>query len=167
VAINQERMMKAVAEADEKRKKMIPRSTSSGSSTGALPSNAWCIAHLGVHCVDHNRSGIGAVAHNSNCGNSSNSCNSSSNNSSTVLLLHHHSRLPPGRHSSFPPAISHASTVGRWGTLLENTTCPSKATHRELWHPWSTSRGANKRVLRHRLAAPTTPPWRRFPHEKC
>jgi hypothetical protein len=38
VAINQERMMKAVAEADEKRRKrMMPRSTGSGSSSGAPP----------------------------------------------------------------------------------------------------------------------------------
>jgi hypothetical protein len=37
-AIDQERMMKAVAEADEKkRKKMMPGSASSGSSSGAPP----------------------------------------------------------------------------------------------------------------------------------
>jgi hypothetical protein len=37
-AIDQERLMKAVAEADEKkRKKMMPRSTGSGSSSGAPP----------------------------------------------------------------------------------------------------------------------------------
>jgi hypothetical protein len=37
-AIDQERMMKAVAELDEKkRKKMIPRSASSGSSSGVPP----------------------------------------------------------------------------------------------------------------------------------
>jgi hypothetical protein len=37
-AINQERMMKAIAEADEKkRKRMIPGSTGSGSSSGASP----------------------------------------------------------------------------------------------------------------------------------
>jgi hypothetical protein len=36
--IDQERMMKAVAEADEKmRKRMMPRSTGSGSSSGAPP----------------------------------------------------------------------------------------------------------------------------------
>jgi 4-diphosphocytidyl-2C-methyl-D-erythritol kinase len=37
-AINQERMMKAIAEADEKkRKRMMPGSTGSGSSSGASP----------------------------------------------------------------------------------------------------------------------------------
>jgi hypothetical protein len=37
-AIEQERMMKAVIEADDKkRKRMIPRSVSSGSSSGAPP----------------------------------------------------------------------------------------------------------------------------------
>jgi hypothetical protein len=36
--IDQERLMKAVAEADEKKKKkMMPRSTGSGSSSGAPP----------------------------------------------------------------------------------------------------------------------------------
>jgi hypothetical protein len=38
VAIDQERMMKAIAEVDDKkRKKMMPRSASSGSSSGAPP----------------------------------------------------------------------------------------------------------------------------------
>jgi hypothetical protein len=38
VAINQERMMKVIAEADEKkRKRMMPRSAGSGSSSGAPP----------------------------------------------------------------------------------------------------------------------------------
>jgi hypothetical protein len=38
VAVDQERMMKAIAEADKKkRKKMMPRSARSGSSSGALP----------------------------------------------------------------------------------------------------------------------------------
>jgi hypothetical protein len=38
VAIDQERMMKAVAEADEKRRKrMVPESTGSGSSSGVPP----------------------------------------------------------------------------------------------------------------------------------
>jgi hypothetical protein len=118
-----------------------------------LPSTAWCIPHLGVSCVDHNNSRIGAITHNSNCGNSSsNSCNNNSGSKST-MLLHHHGWLPSGHHSSLPPATSHALTVGRWATLLENPASPSKATHRELWHPWSTSRGTIRKVLYHRLAA--------------
>jgi hypothetical protein len=36
-AIDQERMMKDVAEADEKRKRMMPGSAGSGSSSGAPP----------------------------------------------------------------------------------------------------------------------------------
>jgi hypothetical protein len=37
-AIDQERMMKAIAEADDKkRKRMMPRSTDSGSSSGTPP----------------------------------------------------------------------------------------------------------------------------------
>jgi hypothetical protein len=134
-----------------------------------FPSTAWYIPHLGVSCVDHtsNSNRIGAIGHNSNCGNSSsNSYNSSNNNSSTMLLLHCHSRLPSGYHSNFPPATFHASTVGRWASLLENAASPSKATHRDLRHPWSTSRGAIRRVLHHALATPTTPPWRRFRREK-
>jgi hypothetical protein len=130
-----------------------------------LSSTTWCIPHLGVSCVDHNNSRIGAVAHNSICGNSSNS-RSSSSKSSIVLLLHRRSRLPLGHHSSLLPATSHASTTGRWTTLLENAACPINATYRELRHLWSTSRGTIRRVMHHVLAAPTTPPWRRFPREK-
>jgi hypothetical protein len=40
--------------------------------------------------------------------------------------------------------------VGRWATLLENATI----------------RGAIRRALHHRLAAPSTPTQRRFPREK-
>jgi hypothetical protein len=126
-----------------------------------LPSTAWCTPHLGVSCVDHNSNRIGAIAHNSNYGNSSS--NSHSSSSSTMPLLHHHSRLPSGHHISFPPATFHATTTGRWATLLENVTNPSKATHCELRHPWLDSRETIKRVLHHGRAAPTTPPWRRFP----
>jgi hypothetical protein len=127
-----------------------------------LPSTAWCIPYLRVSCVNHNSSRIGAIAHNSNLGNFS----SNRSNNSTVLLLHRHSRMPPGLHGNFLPATFHASTMGRWATLLKNATSPSKATHRELQHPWSTSRGAISRFLHHGRAVPTTPPWRRFPREK-
>jgi hypothetical protein len=57
-----------------------------------LPSTAWCTPHLGVNCVDHNSSRIGALAHNSSCGNSSSNSYSSSS-SSTVLLLHRNNRM--------------------------------------------------------------------------
>jgi hypothetical protein len=58
-----------------------------------LPSIAWCIPHLGVSCIDHNNSRIGAIANNSNNGNSrcisrNNNNNNNNNCSSTVLLLH-------------------------------------------------------------------------------
>jgi hypothetical protein len=134
-----------------------------------LPSTTWCIHHLGVGCADRNSSRIGAIAHNSNHGNSStNSYNSNNSSSSTMLLLHRHNRLPSGHLSSFPLATFHASTMGRWGTLLENATSPSKATHHEHRYPCSINRGANRRVLHHRLAAPTTPSWMRFPRgKKC
>jgi hypothetical protein len=129
-----------------------------------LQSITWCIPHLGVTCIDHISSRIGAITHNSNHGNSNSNSRSSSNSSnSTVPLLHHSNRLPSGHHNSFLPATFHASTAGRWATLLENVACPSKATHREFRHLWSISRGAIKRILRHGWAAPTTPPWRRFP----
>jgi hypothetical protein len=131
-----------------------------------LPNTAWCIPHLGVSCADRNSNRTGAIAHNSNRSNSSSNSRNSNSSRSTVLLLHHHSRLPSGHHSSFLLATFHASTVGRWGTLLKNVASPSKATHRELRHPWSINRGTNRRVLHHKLAVPTTPPWRRFPREK-
>jgi hypothetical protein len=125
-----------------------------------LQSTAWCIPDPGVSCIDHNSSRIGAITHNSNSRSSSNSSNS------TVPLHHRRSRLPSGHPSSFLPATFHASTMGRWPTLLENAVCPSKATRHELRHPWSISRGAIRRVLHHGWLAPTTPPWRRFPWEK-
>jgi hypothetical protein len=115
-------------------------------------STEWCIPHLGVSCTDLNCSSIGAITHNTSSDISSHS--SSSSSSLVMLLLHLRNRRPLGHHNSFPPTTSHASTVGRWGTLLVNATSPSKATHHELWHPWSTSRGA----LHHELATPTTPP---------
>jgi hypothetical protein len=127
-----------------------------------LLSTAWCIPHLGVSCTDLNSSSIRAIARNTSSG-SSNRNNSSS---SIVLLPHHHSRLPSSHHSSFPPASFHASIAGRWGTLLMNATSPSKATHHELRHLWSINRGANRGVLHHRLALPTTPLWIRSPREK-
>jgi hypothetical protein len=141
----------------------MPGSAGSGSSSGAPPKYRMVYTPPRVSCISHNSSRIGVVDHISIHGSSSNSTNSSSSNSSTVLILHRRSRLPPGCHNSFPPATSHASTMGRWATLLENDTCPCKATHRELRHPWSTSGGAIKKVLHHGLTVPTTPPWRRFP----
>jgi hypothetical protein len=166
VAIDRERMRKGVTEVDEQmRKKMMPGSAGSGSSSGAPHKYRMVYTPPGgVSCVGHNNSRIGAIAHNSNRGNFCS--NSSNNNSSTMLLLHCCSKLPPGHHRSFSPATSHASTARRWATLLENATSQSKASHRELWHPWSSSRGAIRRVLHDRLATPTTPLWRRFPREK-
>jgi hypothetical protein len=167
-AIDQERMMKAVVEADEKkRKRLMPGSTGSGSSSGALPKHRIVYTPPGVSCVDHSNIRIGVIAHNSNCDNSSsNSHRSSNRSSSTVPLLHRCSKLPSGHHNSSPPATSHASIAGRWATLLESATCLSKATHRELRHPWLISRGAIRRVLHHGWVTLTTPPWRRFPREK-
>jgi hypothetical protein len=108
--IDQERMMKVVAEADEKkRKRMMPGSADSGSSSGAPPKYRMVYTLLGVSYVDHTSSRIGVITHNSNRGNSSSNSRSSNNNSSSTMpLLHRHSRLP--------------STVGRWATLLESAT---------------------------------------------
>jgi hypothetical protein len=51
----------------------------------------WCIPHLGVSCIDHNSSRIGAIAHNFNRDDSSsNNSRSSSNNSSSTMPLPHH-----------------------------------------------------------------------------
>jgi hypothetical protein len=148
--------MKVVVMVDEKkRKKMILGSVIVVVLAVLLPNTAWCIPRLGASCVNHNSCRIGAIAHISNCDNFSR--NSNNNNSSTVPLPHHHSRLPLGRHSNFLPSTFHASTAGRWATLLKNATSQSKATHRELRHPWSTNKGAIRRVLHHGLATPTTP----------
>jgi hypothetical protein len=151
--------MKVVAEPNEKkRKRMLVDPQAVVVLVVLLPSTTWCIPHLGISYADRKCNRTGAIAHNSNCGNSSSS-------NSTMLLPHHRSRLSSGHHSSFSRATFHASTTGRWGTLLENGASRSKATHRELRHLWSISRGANRRVLHHGLAAPTTPPWRRFSWE--
>jgi hypothetical protein len=129
-----------------------------------LPSTAWCIPHLGVNCVNRNSSRTGAIAHSSNRGNfSNNSCNS---NSSTVLLPHRHSRQQSGHHSRLPPAAFRASTMESWDILPVSASCQSEAIHLELRQPWSINRGANRRALRHGLAVPTIPPWRKFPWEK-
>jgi hypothetical protein len=136
----------------------MPGSTSSGSSSGASPKYRIVYTPPGGQLRRFTK----AIAHNSNRGNSSRHNSSSS----TVLLPDHCSKLPSGHHISFPPVTFPATTAGRWGTLLESAASPSKAPHHELWHPWSINRGANRRVLHHRLAAPTIPPWRRFPHEK-
>jgi hypothetical protein len=163
-AIDQKRLMNAVAEADEKKRNrmMTGSSTSGGSSIAPAKSTAWCIPHLGVSCADHNSSRIGAITHNTNNDNSSrnnhNNNNNSNNSSSTVLLLHHRSSMQSGHHSRFPPTTFCATTVERWDTSLATASCPSKATHHELWHSWS----INKRVLHHGLAVLATPPWMRF-----
>jgi hypothetical protein len=123
-----------------------------------LPSTAWCIPHLRVSCADYNSSRTGAIAHNSNHGNFS--------SSSTMLVPHPCIKLPSGHHNGFPSVTSSATTVRRWGTLLKSATSPNKASHHELWHPWSISIGAIRRVMCHGLAAPTIPPWKRFTQEK-
>jgi hypothetical protein len=128
-----------------------------------LLSIVWCIPHLGVSCTDLNSSSIGVVTCNTSSGSfNHNSCSSSS----FVLLLHLCSRRPSDPHNGFPPTTFHASTVGRWGTLLVNDVSPRKATHHELRHLWSISRGAYRGALQHELAALTTPPWIRSPQEK-
>jgi hypothetical protein len=136
-AISQDRLMKAVGEADEKKmKRMMPGSSPVVVLAVHLSSTAWCISHLGVSYSDLNSSIIGAITCNSNSGNSSSNNGNNSSSSSTVLLLHRHSRMRSGRHSNFPLATSHASTMGRWDTLLVNAASPNKATHHDLWHPW-------------------------------
>jgi hypothetical protein len=113
-AIDQERMMKAVAEADEKkRKRMRPGSTGSGSSCGAPPNYRMVYTPPGGQLRRHNSSKIGAIAHNSNHDNSSNNSRNSSSNSN-VLRPHHHSRLQSGHHSRLPTISFHASTAVSW-----------------------------------------------------
>jgi hypothetical protein len=103
-----------------------------------------------------------------NNGSSSSSSYNNSNNSSTMLLLHCCSSLQSGHHSRFPPATFRATTMQRWDTSLSSTSCPSKATHHELRHPWSINKGAKRGVLHNGLAAPTTPPWMRsLQEQKC
>jgi hypothetical protein len=132
-----------------------------------LLSTAWCMPHLLDSCVDPNSSSIRTTAHNMNSGSSScNNNNHNNNNSSTMLLLHRRSKLQPGHHNNLLPATFYASTAERWGILLVNAASLSKTFHHELWHPWLINKGANRGVLHHGLAAPTTPPWMRSPRAK-
>jgi hypothetical protein len=81
-AIDQERLMKAMAEADEKeRKRTMPGSFG---LAVLLPSTAWCIPHLGGSCTDCSSSRSGAIAHNSN---RSNSNGNNRNSSCSIVLL--------------------------------------------------------------------------------
>jgi hypothetical protein len=129
-----------------------------------LLSTAWCIPNLGVSYADLNSSSIGAITHNTTSSSSSRFNSSSSN--STVLLPHCHSTLQSSHHSKLPPATFHATTTGSWDTSPASASCPSKTTHHKLRHPWSINKGANRGILHHGLAAPTTPPWMRSPREK-
>jgi hypothetical protein len=104
-AIDQERLMKAIAEADEKkRKRMMPTSSTSDGSSGAPLKYRIVYTPPGGSCADLNISSIGATT----CNTSSGSSSHSSSSSSVVLLLHLRSRRPSGHHSSFPPATFHA-----------------------------------------------------------
>jgi hypothetical protein len=167
-AIDQERMMKVVAGADEKkRKRMMPGSVVV--LAVLLPNTAWCIPHLGLSCVDHNSSRIGAIIHYSNCGNSSNNnhnSNSNNNNSSTVLLPHHHSRMQSGHHSRPPTVTFRASTAGSWDISPVSAYCQCRTIPLELRQPWPIIRRVHRGVLCQGLVVPTIPPWRRSPREK-
>jgi hypothetical protein len=158
-AIDEDKLMKVVAKSyEKKRKRMMLGSYISGGSSGAPPSTAWYIPQLGISCTDHNSSRIGAIAHNTKSGSSShNSSNNNNNSSSTMLPLHLHSRLQSGHNNSLPPVAFCATTVERWDTSPVIASCPSKAIHRELRHPWSINRRANREVLHNGLATPTTP----------
>jgi hypothetical protein len=83
-AIDQERLMKAVTEADEKKRKTILDPLSVVVLAVLLISTAQCIPHLEICCTDLNSSRIGAITHNT-----SNVSSSRNNNSSTVLLPYH------------------------------------------------------------------------------
>jgi hypothetical protein len=113
---DQERMMKAVAEAIEKKGRRCQDLREVVILAVLLQSTAWCIPRLGVSYVDHNSSRIGAIALNSIHGNFSDHNHNSrgSSNSSTVLLPHHYSRLWSGCHSRLSTTAFRASTVKSW-----------------------------------------------------
>jgi hypothetical protein len=160
--------MKAIAETNEKkRKRMMPRSAGSDSSSGASPKYRMVYTPPGgplrqpqqhQNCDCHPQFQPWQFQQQPQQQQQQQQLNRA--------LLHRRSRLPLGDHSNFLPATFHASTVGRWATSLKNAACPSKATRRGLQHPWSISKGAIRRVLHHGRVVPTAPPWRRFLWEK-
>jgi hypothetical protein len=89
-----------------------------------------------------------------------------SSRSTTILFslcssreqLCHHSRL---RHWG-----TRATTVGRLGTSPRNATCQGRLTHLILQLMWLPCRKASREAQRNIQAAPTTPPWRRYPQER-
>jgi hypothetical protein len=113
-AIDQERMMKAVAETDEKKRKMMmPGSASSGSSIGAPPKYRMVYTPPGGQlCRPQQQQNWGHHPQFQPRQFQQQQPQHSNSNGSTVPLLHRCSRLPSGHHSSFPLATFHASTMG-------------------------------------------------------
>jgi hypothetical protein len=130
-AIDQERLMKAVVEADEKKRKgILSRSSTSGGSSGAPPKYPMVYTPLGAQLrrpQQQQQYWGNRMQYQQRQFLLHNNSNSSSSSSSTVLLLHCHSRLPSGHHSSFLPATSHASTVGRWGIFARECRQPKQS----------------------------------------
>jgi hypothetical protein len=117
-ATDQKCTMKAVAEAEEKkRKRIMPGSTGSGGFGSAQGS-----------CVNLSSSSIGAINRSTNSGSFNHICSSSS----TVLLLHCRTKLQSGHHSRLPQTAFRAPTMERWGILLTNAAIPNKEIHHNV-----------------------------------
>jgi hypothetical protein len=92
----------------------------------------------------------------------------SRSNSSSTHMLHSlcSTRGQLGHHSKSHQWGTHATTVGRLGTLPRIAACQGRQTHLVLQHQWPTSRRPSRGVERSNLTAPTRLPLRRYPRER-
>jgi hypothetical protein len=134
--------MKACEAAEEKKRKRTMPGPTGGSSTHH-PRDS----HADLHSS-------GATAR------------SFSSTSTTILLSLHNSKEQLFHHSRSHQWGTCATTVGRLGTSLRNASCQGRPTHLVLQLLWLPSRRASREAQCSVLAAPTTPPWRRYPWER-
>jgi hypothetical protein len=149
--IDQEGTMKACEAVEEKKRKRTMSGSIGGNSSSAPPMYRMVYTPPRNSRVDLRS--FGATAH------------STSSNSTTILLSLYSSKEQLGHHSTSRQWGTCATTVGRLGTSPRNVACQGRPTHLVLQLLWLPSRRASREVQCSVLAAPTKPPWRRYPRE--
>jgi hypothetical protein len=90
----------------------------------------------------------------------------SSTSSKSMLCSLHSTREQLCHHSKSHQWGTHATTMGRLGTLPRIATYQGRQTHLVLQRQWPTSRRDSRRTQRSDLATATTLPWMRYPWER-